>query len=511
MGPRGKVYLVGAGPGDIGLLTVKGLRALQEADVVVYDFHLNAQVLNYIKQDAEFVYAGKRGGHHEMSQEEINAILVDRAKRGLKVCRLKGGDPFVFGRGGEEAQVLAKEGIEFEVIPGVSSAVAVPAYAGIPLTHRQFSSSFIVVPGSEAYTKEKSTIDWQVLARWRGTLVFLMAVANIKNVSDRLIENGKDPDTPVAIIRWGTRADQKTVISKLSKVAEDVNAHEIKPPAVVVVGDVVRLRDELNWFEKKPLFGHRVLITRDTTKGYEKLEALGAEVFQFPTVRVVPVDDFSDLDRCIERIQSYHYLVFTSQNGVRYFFQRFFALGRDIRQLAHLKICAVGEKTEALLRQMGLIVDIVPERFNAEGLVEAFSAHGGFRGKRFLFPKAEKAREVFPEAVIAGGGEIDAPVTYRAIKPSGHGKRLQRFLKEGKITVATFTSGETFKNFVEMLDEPVEELLKDVLIAAIGPVTRKTIEKAGLQVHIMPEKATVEAMVDAIVKYLTGGKDIGTA
>ncbi|RME67452.1 MAG: uroporphyrinogen-III C-methyltransferase, partial [Nitrospirae bacterium] len=211
MGPRGKVYLVGAGPGDIGLLTVKGLRALQEADVVVYDFHLNAQVLNYIKQDAEFVYAGKRGGHHEMSQEEINAILVDRAKRGLKVCRLKGGDPFVFGRGGEEAQVLAKEGIEFEVIPGVSSAVAVPAYAGIPLTHRQFSSSFIVVPGSEAYTKEKSTIDWQVLARWRGTLVFLMAVANIKNVSDRLIENGKDPETPVAIIRWGTRADQKTV------------------------------------------------------------------------------------------------------------------------------------------------------------------------------------------------------------------------------------------------------------------------------------------------------------
>jgi len=502
MAAKGKVYLVGAGPGDIGLLTVKGLKALQQCDVVVYDFHLNAQVLNYIKHDAEFIYAGKRGGRHEMSQEQINEILVDRAKKGLKVCRLKGGDPFVFGRGGEEAQVLAKEGIEFEVIPGVSSAIAVPAYAGIPLTHRDYSSSFLVVPGSEAYTKQKSSIDWEVLARWQGTLVFLMAVSNIRSVTERLIVNGKDPKTPVAVIRWGTRADQKTLISTLDRVAEDVNNHEIRPPAVVVVGDVVNLRQELNWYETKPLFGHRVLVTRESTSGYERLEELGAEVFQFPTIEIVPPLNWTELDDCIEKIKDYHWLVFTSQNGVKFFFQRFFEKGRDIRELAGLKLCAIGQKTEAMLRGMGLRVELVPDEFNAEGLVEAFKRNGGIKGKRFLLPRAEKARELFPEAVRNAGGEIDTPVTYRAVKPTSRGKRLQRFLKEGKITVATFTSGSTFKNFAELLEEPVELLLKDVIIAAIGPVTKKAIEKAGLKVHIMPDKATVEAMVDAIIEHL---------
>jgi uroporphyrinogen III methyltransferase/synthase len=501
----GKVYLVGAGPGDIGLLTVKGLRCLQEADVVVYDFHLNAQILNYIHKDAEFIYAGKRGGHHEMTQEEINRLIVEKAKEGKVVCRLKGGDPFVFGRGGEEAEVLAEEGIEFEVVPGVSSAIAVPAYAGIPLTHRGLSSSFVVVPGSEATDKRQSHIDWEALARTKGTIVFLMAVRNIEEVTKRLIDKGKAPDTPVAIIRWGTRADQKTVISKLKNLPSVVNNQEIKPPAVVVIGDVVRLRDKLNWYERKPLFGQRVLVTRESSEAYRKLEEAGAEVFLFPTIKVVPPESWEELDRCIEMLQQYHWIVFTSGNGVKFFFQRFFELKRDIRELSGIKLCAIGPKTADALAGFGLRVDLVPEAYRAEGLIDTFGKDE-IKGVKILLPRAEKAREVFPEMVRALGGVIDIPVTYRTIKPEGHAKRLKRFLKEGKITVATFTSGATFTNFCEMLGEEAVALLNDVTIAAIGPVTAKTIEKAGLKVHIMPKETSVEAMVEEIIKYFTKGE-----
>ncbi len=501
---KGKVYLVGAGPGDIGLLTVKGLRVLQSADVVVYDFHLNAQILNYIRGEAEFIYAGKRGGHHEMTQDQINRVLVDKAKEGKVVCRLKGGDPFVFGRGGEEAEVLAREGIEFEIVPGISSAIAVPAYAGIPLTHREYASSFVVLPGNEASTKEESAIDWEALARHEGTIVFLMAVKNIENVSRRLIKYGKPADTPVVVVRWGTRADQATIEATLEDVPAKIRDFEIKPPAVVVVGDVVKLRSTLNWYEKKPLFGQRVLITREYTDAYLPLEDLGAEVVEFPTIRVVPPEDTAPLDRAIEGISGYHWLVFTSGNGVRFFFKRFFELERDIRDLYGIKICAIGEKTASSLKEYGLKVDLIPEEFRAEGLVNAFSKLGGLAGKRILLPAAEKIRDVFPGMVREAGGEIDTPVTYRAVKPESHGKRIERFLREGRITVATFTSGATFKNFCEMIGEGYRELLRDVKIAAIGPVTEKTIREAGFEVHIMPEKATIKDMVDSIINHFKG-------
>jgi uroporphyrinogen III methyltransferase/synthase len=336
---KGKVYLVGAGPGDIGLLTVKGLRCLGRADVVVYDFHLNAQVLNYINHDAEFVYAGKRGGHHTMTQEEINRVLVDKAKEGKAVCRLKGGDPFVFGRGGEEAQALSREGIDFEVVPGVSSAIAAPAYAGIPLTHRQYSSSFAVIPGNEDPAKEDSSINWSKLATGIGTLVFLMAVKNIDALTRKLIENGRSPDTPVAIIRWGTRADQKTVVGTLGEIASKVVENDIKPPAVVVVGDVVTLRDSLMWYEKKPLFGQRILVTREHSGGFEALEELGAEIIEFPTIEVVPPESWEDLDRATDGFIGCladkgalpPWIIFTSANGVRYFFRRLSERGKGLR------------------------------------------------------------------------------------------------------------------------------------------------------------------------------------
>jgi len=502
---KGKVYLVGAGPGDIGLLTLKGLKCLQRADVVVYDFHLNAEVLNYISQAAEFIYAGKRGGHHTLTQEEINSILVHKAKEGKIVCRLKGGDPFVFGRGGEEALRLSEEGIEFEIVPGVSSAIAVPAYAGIPLTHRQYSSTFVVAPGNEDPTKETSSIDIEGLASGSGTLVFLMAVKNIEGLSKKLIKAGKAPETPTAVIRWGTRAEQTTIVGTLSDIAEKVVENDIKPPAVMVVGEVVRLRERLKWFEKKPLFGHRILVTREHSSGFEELTELGAEVLCFPTIEVVPPSSWDELDRAIDKLPTYHWLILTSANGVRYFFERLWARGIDIRELKGIRLCAVGSKTKEEIESKGLKVDLVPEEFRAEGLIEAFRrlSGGNLSGVRFLLPRAEQARELFPQEIIKMGGEIDTPTAYRAVKPNLHGKRLKRFLIEGRITVATFTSAATFNNFKDILGPDSEELLRGVLIAVIGPVTKKAIEKAGLSVDIMPKESTVEALSKEIIKKLT--------
>lgn len=505
---KGRVYLVGAGPGDIGLLTVKGMKCLQRADAVVYDFHLNAQVLNYIKHDAEFIYAGKRGGHHTMTQDEINKVLVEKAKEGKVVCRLKGGDPFVFGRGGEEAEALAENNIDFEVVPGVSSAVAAPAYAGIPITHRGYSSSFAVIPGYEDMTKEESAIDWSKLATGAGTLIFLMAVKNMDVLVKKLMENGRSPDTPVAVIRWGTRPDQKTITGTLRDIADIVKERDIKPPAVMVVGEVVKLRKRLMWYEKKTMFGHRVLVTREHSGGFEPLEDLGAEMIEFPTIEIAPPENYDELDSAINKIEAYNWIIFTSGNGVKYFLKRLMEKDKDIRDLKGIRICAIGTKTAAEIKKYGIKVDLIPEEFNAEGLIKAFLKIKNsklkvksLKGIKFLLPRAEKAREIFPEKVRELGGEIDVPATYRAVKPEMHGKRLKRFLKEGRISVATFTSASTFDNFMEIIGEDADELLRDVAIAVIGPVTARAVEKAGLKVEIMPETATIEAMVEEIIKW----------
>jgi uroporphyrinogen III methyltransferase/synthase len=508
---KGKVYLIGAGPGDIGLLTIKGLKCLQKAEVVVYDFHLNAQILNYINHDAEFIYAGKRGGHHAMTQDEINQALIKKAKEGRIVCRLKGGDPFVFGRGGEEAEALVNEGIEFEVIPGVSSSIAAPAYAGIPLTHRKYSSSFAVITGNEDATKPESSIDWSKFANGFDTLVFLMGIKNIGVITSKLIAHGKSPDTPAAVVRWGTRPDQKTVVSTLKDIAGLVNEENIKPPAVMIVGNVVKLRDTLKWYEKKPLFGYRILITREYTKDYEPLEDLGAEIFEFPTIKIVPPESYKELDESIDKIETYNWIIFTSANGFRYFIQRLIDKNRDIRDLKGIKICAIGTKTAEVIKNYGLRVDLIPEEFNAEGLISAIAQEFGgveenifeLKGLKILLPRAEVAREIFPEKVRDLGGEIDTPTAYRTIKPEIHGKRLKRFLKEGRISIATFTSAATFNNFVDIIGSDATEILRDVTIAAIGPVTAKAIEKVGLRVSIMPKEATINAMVEEIIRWAT--------
>ncbi|MFQ3573292.1 MAG: uroporphyrinogen-III C-methyltransferase [Thermodesulfovibrionales bacterium] len=502
---KGKVYIVGAGPGDIGLLTIKGLKALKKAEVVVYDFHLNAQMLNYIDHKAEFVYAGKRGGHHEMTQEQINQTLVNYAREGKIVCRLKGGDPFVFGRGGEEALALSDAGIDFEIIPGISSAIAAPAYAGIPVTHRRYSSSFAVVTGNEDITKPTSTIDWEHFARGFDTLVFLMGIKNIESITKKLIENGRDPLTPAAVIRWGSRPDQLTLVSNLSEIAGLIQQDHIRPPAVMIVGEVVNIRERLKWYEKKPLFGHRILITREYNEDYEPLEDLGAEIFEFPTIKTVEPDDYTGLDRAIERLDYYNWLVFTSPKGVSFFFQRLIDRDKDVRDLKGLKICTVGKKTAEAVKKWGIRVDITPDEFNSEGLVKKFEETcKDLSALKILLPRALEARDVFPDMIRQNGGIIDTPVAYKSIKPERHGKRLQRFLKEGRITIATFTSVATFTNFLDIMGEEAIGFLRSVVIASIGPVTTKAIQQAGLTVSIMPKEATITSMVDAIITWAKG-------
>lgn len=500
----GKVYIVGAGPGDIGLLTLKGLKCIKKSDVVVYDFHINAGILAFVAEEAELLYAGKRGGHHEMTQDQINQALVDRALEGKTVCRLKGGDPFVFGRGGEECEVLSARGIPFEVVPGISSAIAVPAYAGIPITHRRYSSSFAVITGNEDETKTDSKINWSELARGFDTLVFLMGVKNIAHITDNLIKYGKAADTPSAVIRWGTRTEQETLVGTLSEMPSLIKAENIRPPAVMVVGNTVRLRDTLRWFDVKPLFGKRVLITRPYTEDYEPLEEAGAEIFEFPTIKDVAPDDFTDLDNAIDKIGSYDWIVFTSKNGFKYFLDRLLQKGRDVRDMKGVRICAIGNKTAYAIGKYGIRVDMVPEEFNAEGLAEAFAKNSEIAGKRFLLPRAGNAREVFPLKVRESGGEIDTPVAYNTVRQEVHLKRLDRFLSEGKIGMLTFTSAATFNNFRENLGDNFPASIGGIAIAAIGPVTEKAITRAGLRVDVMPATATVSAMVEAIIGYYGG-------
>jgi len=491
---KGIVYIVGAGPGDTGLFTVRGKQCLETADVVVYDYHVNAQLLSFASRNAEFIFAGKRGGHHTLTQDQINAALIEHASLGKVVCRLKGGDPFIFGRGGEEAEVLVSAGIPFEVVPGISSAIAAPAYAGIPLTHRKFATTVAFIPGHEDREKEESSIAWDKIVGV-STLVFLMGVKNLPFIAAQLMKYGRSADTPIAIIRWGTRAEQASITSTLGGVVQLVKERDIRPPAVMVVGDVVNLRKSLKWFETKPMFGRRILVTRKHSDGFESLKKLGAEILEFPTIEQREPKSWDEADQAISEIESYNWIVFTSKNGVVYFFKRFFELQRDIRDLKGIKICAVGPKTREKIEQYGLRVALVPEVFRAEGLVRAF---GSVKGMRFLLPRAEEAREEFPEAVKAAGAQISVATVYRTICPQHHGKQLIRFLKEGRITVATFTSASTFNNLVSMTGHQAKDLLKNVTLAAIGPVTRQAIEKQGLKVTIMPEHSTVDAMVESI-------------
>ncbi|MBI5642596.1 MAG: uroporphyrinogen-III C-methyltransferase [Deltaproteobacteria bacterium] len=501
---NGKVYLAGAGPGDPGLITVKCLEALKEADVIIYDFLANSRLLEYAKPGAETIYVGKKGNQKTISQEEINKLIIKMAAKGKIVVRLKGGDPFIFGRGGEEAEELVNAGIAFEIIPGVTSATAAPAYAGIPLTHRDLASSVTFITGQENPLKERPNIAWDRLSTGRGTLVFLMGWKNLPLITSKLLENGWSPATPVALIRWGTMTKQKCVEGRLDNIIALSSQMDIKPPVLTVVGEVVSLREKLNWFETKPLFGKRILVTRALEQAGEfskLLEKNGAEPLTFPTIKTVAPPSFAPLDKAIKKISSYDWAIFTSVNGVKYFFERLYKLDKDLRELKGVRICAIGPMTEKAIKKLGIKVDLTPREYRAEAIIEALGKRK-IKGKKFLLARALEAREVIPVEIKRLGGRIDVVPSYKTVKPSKEAGELKGLFREGGVDIVTFTSASTVTNFVSMFKKAeLSELLKGVNIACIGPITADTAKEYGIKVDIMPKDYTIPALTDAMAGY----------
>jgi uroporphyrinogen III methyltransferase/synthase len=502
----GIVYLIGAGPGDPGLITVKGMECLRKADVVVYDYLANPAFLKEAPESAERIYVGKKSGKHHSSQDEINQLLAAKAGEGKTVARLKGGDPYVFGRGGEEALCLHRAGIPFEVIPGVTAGFAAAAYAGIPLTHRDHTTSLALITGHENPQKKMSSLDWKKLATGVGTLVFYMGMANLPLIARELMAHGRPSETPVAIVRWATTPKQQTLVATLSDVVEKVAAAGFKPPAVIIVGEVVSLREQLRWFDNRPLFGKRVLVTRSAEQAGEftaLLEAEGAQVIECPTIRLVPVTDSSDLDAAILGLAGFDWLVLTSANAVQFFFARLRFAGLDARALGRCRVCAVGPKTAEAIRLHGIQPDLVPADYKGEGVIAAF-AELDLAGKRVLFPRADKAREVIPQGLAAQGAEVTAPIAYCNQIPDELPPEALDALEAGEVDCVTFTASSTVENLVAILGpERFARLLSGVAVASIGPITSKTCRQLGLEVAVEPEQYTLAALTAELVRYFS--------
>ena len=498
----GKVYLVGAGPGDPGLITVKGLHCLQEADVVVYDRLVDKRLLDLARESAEFVSVGKGRGQREMEQGEINGYLVERALEGKVVSRLKGGDPFVFGRGGEEAQALAYAGVPYEVVPGVSSAIAAPAYAGIPITHRDLASSFTVVTGSEDPLKEGSGVRWDLLARAGGTLVVLMGWRALGTITEALVSGGMEPSTPVALVQWGTEPYQVTVTGSLTDIIERATRAGLSPPVVAVIGPVVDLRRELKWFEDRPLFGKRVLVTRSRRQASTLSRMLaeeGAQPEEVPTIEIAPLEDYSGLDGSIGALRGYGWVVFTSSNGVEAFFGRMAQFGRDTRIFGGVKVGAIGPATTEALERFGITPDLMPSEFVSEAVVSAMSDHE-MNGVRVLLPRADIGRDELADGLARLGAHVDSTPAYRTVVPSQSKDRVHGLLQGGGVDVVTFTSSSTVVNLVNLLDGKLSPL-DGVKVACIGPVTAGSAQELGLQVDIMAQEYTIPGLVSALKEY----------
>ncbi len=502
----GLVSLVGAGPGDPSLITIGGAARLAEADVVVYDRLANAALLAHVRADAERIYAGKEPDRHALTQDEINALLVEHGLAGKRVVRLKGGDPFVFGRGGEEAALLAAAGVPFEIIPGVTSAIAAPAYAGIPVTQRGLASSFAVVTAHEDPAKDASSIDWARLATGVDTLVFLMGVERLAQIVARLIEHGRAATTPVAVVEWGTLPRQRVVTATLATIVKEVARAGIGAPAVTVVGEVARLRDKLRWFDTRPLFGKRVLVTRTREQASELSRALaaqGADTIELPTIEIVQAFDARALASAIEdlRTSGYGWVVFTSTNAVDEFMRHLREASLDTRAFARTQIAAIGSGTIQSLAAHGLRADVVPERYVAEGLLDALSSRV-MRGQRVLLPRAEGARPQIVDGLEARGARVDELTLYRSAVPASvDGDGLQR-LRAGEIDIVTFASSSAVRNLVEMLGGDIAPL-RATIIAAIGPITAQAVRDAGLAVAVVAEEYSIDGLVAALVARFT--------
>ncbi|MCH7625994.1 MAG: uroporphyrinogen-III C-methyltransferase [Chloroflexi bacterium] len=497
----GIVYLVGAGPGDPGLITVKGMRQVESADCIVYDRLTSSALLEAARDDAELIDVGKIPGKSDNRQEDINDLLVRLGKEGKRVVRLKGGDPFVFGRGGEEAEALRDAGIAFEVVPGITSAIAAPAYAGIPLTHRRFASHFTVVTGNEDPTKPDSAIDWSALARQQGTLVVLMGRENLAGITETLVKNGRSPDTPVALVQWGTEPFQQTLTGTLADIADRAENADLKPPVVTVIGDVVNLREKLAWFDNRPLFGRRVLVTRTRTQASGLSQLLlerGAMPVELPTIEIRRPDVADGLDAPLKRLEDIDWVVFTSVNAVDVVFERLDALGLDARAFSGCKVAVIGPATAEKLKNRGIVPDLVPESFVSESLVEALKARN-MQGSKVLLPRADIARDALSDGLRALGACVDEVTAYQTVTPADTARIARDIVSKG-VDVATFTSSSTVRNLSRAMNGELE-MLSQATIACIGPITADAAREVGLAPDIVSSEHTIPGLVDALEAY----------
>ena len=503
--PSGKIYLVGAGPGDRKLITVKGKECLQTADVVVYDRLVNPQLLSYCPARTEHVYVGKRVGSSENQQAEINQLLIQRAQKGQIVVRLKGGDPLIFGRGGEEVMAIAEAGVTFEIVPGITAGLAVPAYAGIPVTHRDSASSVLFVTGHSA---NQSNIDWEKVATGVDTIVVFMGVRSLPTVVEKLLMHGRSPSTPVAVIQFGTTSQQRTVVGKLSDIRQ--KAKDCQPPAVTVFGEVVELRQYCQWFDQKPLFGRTILITRPVTQTDQitsLLEGNGAEVISFPTVEIVPIHPNTDLELAIQQLSRYNWIIFTSSNAVEIFTQALRNQGFDCRALAFTKVCAVGEKTAQILESYGIVADFIPTKSTGEVIGRELPR---VKKQQILLPRSKIGRrEIFDQLQQRGAIIKDLPI-YETVRPDHAGRIdqirvIQKRLANGEIDMAIFTSPSTLNNFLTQkcyVDDfnPVESLTK-MAATAIGQTTKAYAAENDIHIDLVPDSPSMENLAESVVDF----------
>jgi uroporphyrinogen III methyltransferase/synthase len=496
---KGQCSLVGAGPGDLGLVTLRAKECIERADVIVYDYLCNPEMLRWAPEKAELIFAGKKAGAHTLSQEEINALLVEKTRAGNNVVRLKGGDPFLFGRGGEEAQALAAADLPFVIVPGVTSAIAGPAYAGIPVTHRGKNSHVTFFTGHEDPEKDGSAIDFGAMAKLGGTQVMLMGVDRLGKIAAEMIANGVRKDLPVALIRWATTGRQETLVGILENIAERAEAAEFAAPAVAVFGDVVELRKELNWFEDRPLSGKRIVVTRTRAQAgvlTEQLRDLGADVIELPTIRIEPPTDLRAFAELVQDAHAYDWIVFTSPNGVNAFFDLFYKLYDDAREIGGARIAAIGPATAQRIKDFHLKVDLQPEEFVAESLAREFRKAGDIENLRILIARAEKARDLLPRELSALGAIVDEGFAYRTVPETRDDIGARRRLMEEGADLITFTSSSTVENFLALgLPWPAK-----MQVASIGPITSKTARDRGLNVAIEARRHDIPGLVDAIRK-----------
>ena len=504
MGLTGKVYLVGAGPGDAGLLTLRGAELLRRADVVVYDSLVNRELLALAPEAAEIIFGGKRPRDRAIPQEELNQLLAEKAKAGKTVVRLKGGDPYIFGRGGEEAARLHRDGVPFEVVPGISSIIAAPSYAGIPLTHREHCSSFTVITGHEDPDKDESALDWERVAREPGTKVLLMGVERIGKIAAALEANGLPTDTPAAMVRWGTMGRQQTITATLGTLAAKVAKADFKAPAVTVIGTVSTLRDTLNWYENRPLFGQRVVVTRNRREAGKlsgQLRELGAEVLEIPTIKILPPTRNESLIEAITGIGSYDWIIFTSANGVEHFFDYFFKAFRDVRDLGSVRFAAVGPATAKKLREFHLNIDLMPETYTAAATAKAMLAAQNVENISVLLARAESANPELPRLLEDKGAIVDDIAFYKTEPETADRNGAADDFEENSADWITFASSSAVRNFdarfglaKRCADNPKLKL------ASIGPETTKALKELGLKPTAKAKEHTIDGLAAALLK-----------